>query len=98
MIIDIIGWVAFIALAPSSLFQISKNFRRKSAEGVSFFMSAAIFTGLSLFLIVSLAEPTPLPTIVQFAVGSAGWGIVLLQMAMYRKNKGGLSSGQSKRS
>lgn len=87
MIIDIIGWIAFTAIVPSSLFQIVKNFRRKSTDGVSFFMSASIFAGLSLFLIVSLAEPTPLPTMVQFAVGSAGWGIVLLQMAIYRKNK-----------
>lgn len=85
MIIDIIGWVALVVIVPSSIFQIIKNFQRKSTEGVSFLMSVSIFVGVSLFLIVSLARPTPLPTIVQFAAGSVLWGIILLQMAIYRK-------------
>ncbi|MFY9457653.1 MAG: PQ-loop repeat-containing protein [Candidatus Spechtbacterales bacterium] len=85
MIIDIIGWIALIAIMPSALFQVIKNFQRKSTEGVSLLMAVSIFVGLSLFLVVSFARPTPIPTLVQFLGGSVVWGIVLLQMFIYRK-------------
>ena len=85
MIIDILGWIALIVIMPSALFQIVKNFQRKSTEGVSLIMAASLFTGLLLFSVVSFAKPTPIPTIVQFTTGVVIWGIVLLQMAVYRK-------------
>ena len=85
MIIDILGWVAFIVIVPSAIFQVVKNFQRKSTKGLSLVMAASIFIGLFLFSIVSFAEPTPIPTLVQFVVGVVVWGIILLQMAIYRK-------------
>ena len=87
MIIDILGWIALIVIMPSALFQVVKNFQRKSTEGVSLFMAMSIFTGLFLFSIVSFATPTPIPTIVQFTAGVVIWGIVLLQMFIYRKER-----------
>ena len=85
MIIEILGWIALIVIMPSALFQVVKNFQRKSTKGVSFLMAASLFTGLFLFSIISFARPTPIPTIVQFTAGVVIWGIVLLQMALYRK-------------
>ena len=86
MIIDILGWIALIVIMPSAIFQVVKNFHRKSTKGFSLVMAASVFIGLFLFSIVSFFEPTPVPTIVQFVVGAVVWGIVLLQMAIYRKN------------
>ena len=85
MIIDILGWIGLIAILPSAIFQVVKNFQRKSTKGFSLVMAASVFIGLFLFSIVSFFEPTPVPTIVQFVVGAVVWGIVLLQMAIYRK-------------
>ena len=87
MLASIIGWVALVVIFPAGWFQVVKNYRRKSTEGVSVLMFSSLFTGIFLFLIVSLLEPTPLPTIVQFGAGVLVNGIVLLQVFIYRKKK-----------
>ena len=86
MFTDILGWAALFLLIPATWFQILKNFRRKSTKGVSSLTFLSIFAGLSLFFILSLLEPTPLPATVQFGLGVVGSGIVLFQMAIYKKN------------
>ncbi|OGZ57553.1 MAG: hypothetical protein A3B96_00465 [Candidatus Spechtbacteria bacterium RIFCSPHIGHO2_02_FULL_43_15b] len=86
-IIDALGWTGLILLFPATWFQIIKNYKRKSTQGVSLMMFLSLFTGLCLFFIVSLFQQTPLPVIVQFAMGGLGNGIVLLQMAVYKNGR-----------
>lgn len=87
MIIDILGWIALMVIIPATWPQIVKNFRRKSAEGVSGLFILAQFAALTLFLIVSLSRPTPLPVIVNFGLSVIGYVVVLLQMAVYRNKE-----------
>lgn len=85
MLIDILGWVAVAIIILAVWPQIIKNFRRKSTEGVSLLFILSLFIAMILFFIVSLFRPTPLPLIVNSGVSMLGYGVVLLQMAMYSK-------------
>lgn len=97
MFIDILGWIAIAIIIPATWPQIIKNFKRKSAEGVSILFMLSLFAAMTLFLIVSLARPTPISVIVNFGTGMVGYGIVLLQMFIYRKEvKGEQSTGSSR--
>lgn len=87
MIVDFLGWFAFFLVLPSGFFQVIKNYKRKSAEGLSFLMFSSLFTGMLLFFIVSLFRPTPLPTTIQFGVAALVYGTVLCQMAVYKNRK-----------
>lgn len=84
MFIDILGWIGLILVFPATWFQIIKNFQGGSAQGVSLWMFITLFLGLGSFFIVSLLRATPIPTTVQFGLGTLGAGIVLLQMFLYR--------------
>lgn len=87
MFIDLLGWAAFLLVLPSGFFQVIKNYKRKSAEGLSFLMFSSLFTGMLLFFIVSLFRVTPLPTTIQFGVAALVYGTVLLQMRVYKNHK-----------
>lgn len=89
MIIDILGWLALVFVLPSAWFQIFKNFQGKSVDGVSFLMFFSLFVGLGLFFVVSLFRVTPLPTTIQFGLGTLAAAIVLWQMFWYRTKKKG---------
>lgn len=52
-----------------------------------------LFAAMALFFVVSLARPTPLSVIVNFGASMLGYGIVLLQMAVYRKKEAGYGEG-----
>lgn len=87
MIIDILGWVAIAIIIPATWPQIIKNFKRKSTEGMSLLFIFSLFAAMTLFLIVSLFRPTPYSVIANFAMSMVGYGVVLLQMVIYRKDK-----------
>lgn len=85
MFIDILGWIAIAIIIPATWPQIIKNFKRKSTAGVSILFMVSLFAAMTLFLIVSLARPTPISVIVNFGMSMVGYGVVLLQMFIYRK-------------
>ncbi len=83
MLLDIVGWVGNLILAPAVLFQIFTNWQRKSTEGVSRLSYLSIFLGEGMLAIVAWLGSAPFSVWAHFTFGALTAAFVLFQMWWY---------------
>lgn len=83
-ILDILAWIAAFILPFTALPQIILNFKRKSAEGVSWFMFGLMFSLMLILAIHSFVNEVPWQIRVNFAIGAFVSFTINLQLFWFR--------------
>lgn len=91
--VALLGWTGLIAVLPAAWFQVVKNFRCKSADGVSVLTFVSLLAGTSAFFIVSFFDGSSMPLRISFLSGALGSVVVLFQKYLYRKGKMSANGG-----